>query len=37
MKNSSDPATSELAERMQTLCDGPPAFWNLDVRHVEQR
>lgn len=37
MKNSADPATSEFADRMMALCDGPPTFWNLDVRHVEQR
>jgi len=36
MKNSEDPATTEFAERMAGLCDGPPTFRNLDVR-AEQR
>jgi hypothetical protein len=31
MENSANPATSEFAERMQALCDGPPSFRNLDV------
>ena len=35
MKNSADPATSEFAERMAALCDGPPTFHNLDVRRIE--
>ena len=37
MKNSEDPATSEFAERMAALCDGPPIFHNLDVVQVENR
>ena len=37
MKNSSDPATSEFAEKMGKLCDGPPTFYNLDVKHIEDR
>lgn len=37
MKNSEDPATSEFAERMGALCDGPPTFHNLDVWHLEER
>jgi hypothetical protein len=35
MKNSEDPATSEFAELMGKLCDGPPTFHNLDVIRVE--
>jgi hypothetical protein len=37
MKNSEDPATSEYAEKMQALSDGPPVFHNLDILHVEDR
>lgn len=37
MSNSADPATSEFAERMAALCDGPPTFHNLDVTRVEVR
>ncbi|MDQ1625973.1 MAG: hypothetical protein QOJ49_1471, partial [Actinomycetota bacterium] len=37
MKNSEDPATSEFAQRMQELSDGPPVFHNLDVVRVEER
>ncbi|MBA2767547.1 MAG: hypothetical protein H0U35_00140 [Sporichthyaceae bacterium] len=37
MKNSADPSTSEFAERMAKLCDGPPTFRNLDVKRVEER
>jgi hypothetical protein len=37
MKNSEDPATSEFAERMAALCDGPPVFHNLNVIHEEHR
>lgn len=37
MRNSADPATSEFAERMAALCDGPPTFRNLDVTRVEER
>lgn len=31
MKNSRDPTTSEFAERMATLCDGPLVFHSLDI------
>jgi hypothetical protein len=31
MKNSQSPETSQFADRMQALCDGPPTFLNLDV------
>jgi len=37
MKNSEDPATSEFAEKMGALCDGPPKFRNLDLTRVEER
>ena len=37
MKNNEDPATSEFAERMQSLSDGPPTFRNLDLRQMEER
>jgi hypothetical protein len=37
MKNSSDPATSEYADRMQALADGPPVFHNLDIVRLESR
>lgn len=37
MNNSQDPATSEFAEKMSALCDGPPTFRNLDVVMEEQR
>jgi len=37
MKNSADPATSEYAERMAQLCDGPPTFHDLDVLRVDER
>ena len=37
MKNSSDPATSEFAERMAELCDGRPRFHNLDIKQDERR
>ena len=37
MKNSQDPATSEFAEKMSELCDGPPRFRNLDVVMEEKR
>lgn len=37
MKNSEDPATSEFAEHMQTLSDGPPTFRNLDLLTMEER
>lgn len=31
MANSNLPETSEFAERIAALCDGPPSFRNLDV------
>ncbi len=31
MDNSALPETTALAERIATLCDGPPSFRNLDV------
>ena len=37
MANSQDPQTSEWAGRMQSLCDGPPTFRNLDVIMTEVR
>jgi hypothetical protein len=37
MENSADPATSEFAERMGALCDGPPTFHNLDVTRIDER
>ena len=32
MANSNDPRTGEFAAEMAKLCDGPPTFYNLDVR-----
>lgn len=34
MANSNDPRTSEFAEKMMKLCDGPPKFYNLDTLDV---
>jgi quinol monooxygenase YgiN len=34
MENSNRPETSEFAAQMAKLCDGPPTFYNLDVRQV---
>jgi hypothetical protein len=34
MKNSNDPVTSQYAEEMGALLEGPPKFYNLDVRFV---
>ena len=31
MENSNRPETGEFAARLAKLCDGPPAFRNLDV------
>jgi hypothetical protein len=31
MENSGRAETSEFAQRMSALCDGPPSFRNLDV------
>jgi predicted outer membrane protein len=32
MENSSDPETGKYAQQMSELLDGPPKFYNLDVR-----
>lgn len=32
MENSNRPDTGEMAAKMAKLCDGPPTFYNLDVR-----
>lgn len=37
MKNSEDPETSKYAEKIASLCDGPPIFRNLDVVMTEER
>ena len=37
MENSRGPATSEYAEKMAALSDGPPIFHNLDIVRVEVR
>ena len=34
MENSADPVTSRYAEKMTTLLDRPPVFYNLDVHDV---
>jgi quinol monooxygenase YgiN len=34
MQNSKRPETAQFAEQMQKLCDGPPTFRNLDLRHT---
>lgn len=36
MENSNKPETTEMSQRMAALCDGPPTFYNLDIRRVEQ-
>lgn len=36
MANSNMPETSEFAERIRKLCDGPASFRNLDVRQVRE-
>jgi len=36
MANSNRPETGEFAARMQSLCDGPPTFYNLDVIESEK-
>jgi hypothetical protein len=36
MANSNLPETSEFAEQLASLCDGPPKFRNLDVLREEQ-
>ena len=35
MKNSNDPVTSKYAQQMGAVLDGPPRFYNLDVRMVQ--
>ena len=35
MANSRLPETSEFAEKIAKLCEGPPSFRNLDVQRVE--
>ncbi len=35
MANSGLPETGEFAEKLARLCDGPPAFRNLDVRRAD--
>lgn len=35
MTNSGLPETGEFAEKLSRLCDGSPAFRNLDVRRVD--
>jgi len=32
MANSERPEVGQFAEAMQKICDGPPKFYNLDVR-----
>lgn len=32
MENSNDPETGRYAEQLRALLDGPPNFYNLDVR-----
>jgi len=36
MANSGLPETGEFAEKLARLCDSPPRFRNLDVRHVHR-
>jgi hypothetical protein len=36
MANSGLPETVEFAEKLAGLCDGQPAFRNLDVRRVDE-
>lgn len=37
MANSQKPETAEMAKKMASLGDGPPKFYNLDVRRTEER
>jgi len=37
MKNSNDPETGKFAQEMGSLLDGPPKFYNLDVRLVMKK
>jgi quinol monooxygenase YgiN len=34
MENSTRPETAQFAEQMVKLCDGPPTFRNLEIRHT---
>jgi hypothetical protein len=36
MENSNRPEVGEYAARLAKLCDGPPKFYNLDVRETWQ-
>ncbi|HUQ40545.1 MAG TPA: hypothetical protein VM030_10360 [Acidimicrobiales bacterium] len=36
MENSNSPETTAFAEKMQSLCDGPPIFRNLDVIRTDE-
>ena len=36
MENSNMPETSDFAERITKLCQGPMSFRNLDVRRVDE-
>jgi quinol monooxygenase YgiN len=36
MENSNRPETAQFSEQMMKLCDGPPTFYNLDVRLVPE-
>lgn len=36
MENSSRPETGEMAAALAELCDGPPKFYNLDVRQTAE-
>ena len=36
MRNSTLPETGKFAERIQSLCDAPPVFHNLDVVREER-
>jgi quinol monooxygenase YgiN len=36
MANSQLPETAALSQQIAELCDGPPAFRNLDVRTVQE-
>ena len=37
MENSNRPETTEMAQRLASLCDEPPTFRNLDVLRVDER
>lgn len=34
MANSERPETQEFSAKMMELCDGPPKFYNLDIKQV---